>query len=75
MTRSFRHNKIFGNTTSKSEKDDKKIWHSRFRARVKTLLRSGEEADVHIREVSNPWDFNKDGKNYWNNATEKDMRK
>jgi len=75
MTRSYRHSKVFGIAKCRSERWDKKIWHSRFRAKVRTLLASGKEADVDIKEVSDPYSMNKDGKDYWPKATEKDMRK
>ena len=70
MSRSYRKTKIFGNSGNVSEKQDKRIANRCLRSRV----RCGE-LNLTLREVSNPWDFAKDGKNYWANATEKDMRK
>lgn len=75
MTRSYRHSKVIGTAKCRSERWDKKIWHSKFRAKIHTLLASGKEADVDIKEVSDPWSMNKDGKNYWPDITAKYMRK
>lgn len=64
MARSHRKTPICGMTTARSEKDDKKIAHSRMRAAVHTHLMSGRDPDVMplTREVCNVWDFAKDGK-------------
>jgi hypothetical protein len=64
MARSRRKTPICGITTARSEKQDKKIWHSRYRAAVRTHLRSNRDQDLMPlpREVSNVWDFAKDGK-------------
>jgi len=64
MARSHRKTPICGITTAHSEKIDKKIWHSRMRARTHTHLNSGRDTDVMpiTREVSNVWSFAKDGK-------------
>ena len=78
MSRSFRKTPIFGMTTSPSEKQDKKIWHSRARATERDRLKAGVD-DNHLttldREVSNPWSFDKDGKTYWASHDKKSMRK
>jgi len=70
MSRSRRRTKIFGNAVASSEKQDKRKANRALRRRVK----SGDY-DAMIKDVSDPWAFNKDGKNYWEDATEKDMRK
>ena len=64
MARSYRKTPICGITTARSEKSDKKIWHSRMRARTRTYINSGRDLDTMPieREVSNVWDFAKDGK-------------
>lgn len=74
MTRSVRHTKIISGHHA-SEKQDKRIWHSRFRARVRTLLSSGRDADVYPKDVSNPYEMAKDGTGYYAEATDRDMRK
>lgn len=94
MSRSFRKTPCFGfaGSTSTSEKQDKKIWHSRFRHaekqklaaiplyvegtvtvitddyiyEVPTLSIGGENHITTLPlDVSNVWDFAKDGKHYW----------
>lgn len=64
MARSYRKTPVTGITTARSEKQDKKIWHSRMRAATRTHLLSGGDPDVMPieREVSNVWSFGKDGK-------------
>lgn len=64
MANSYRKTPVSGITTARSEKQDKKIWHSRMRAATRTHLRSGRDIDVMPveREVSNVWSFDKDGK-------------
>lgn len=80
MSRSKRKRPIFGNTTADSEKRDKVIYHRRFRRRVADALReslqSGEDATFPLAdEVGNQWLFDKDGKTYWSDAPEEEMRK
>jgi len=80
MSRSRRHSKIFGNTCSESEKRDKVIYHRRLRRRVADAIRksvqSGDEATFPLPdEVGNQYLWAKDGKTYWRDAEEKDLRK
>ena len=81
MSRSRRKTKIFGVSKARSEKWDKVFYHRRLRHRVavslRESLREGEEPEVlaHFREVSDLWAFAKDGKIYWGQAPEKEMRK
>ncbi len=71
MSRSRRKTPIFGVTTCQSEKQDKKIWHGRWRANERTALASADQAklDAHLsipeRQVSNPWSMGKDGRQRW----------
>lgn len=71
MSRSFRKTPIFGFTTAQSEKEDKKIWHSRLRSREKQQLQQSAHSDPesHITtvelDVSNVWAFSKDGRQYF----------
>ncbi|MGQ3891197.1 hypothetical protein [Legionella sp. CNM-4043-24] len=71
MSRSHRKNPIMGITTCASERQDKKIWHQRWRARERTSLNriSFEDLDSYLplseKEVSNVWQMGKDGKQYW----------
>lgn len=72
MSRSFKKTAIFAITTSTSEKDDKKEWHSNFRTKAKQNLNKAvledtldEFIDVDVLDVSNEWDFAKDGKIFY----------
>ena len=76
MSRSRRHTLIFGITTSRSEKDDKRQANRRLRRRVRVELRVKQwERLPLLRELSNVWSFDKDGKRFWREATPADMRK
>jgi hypothetical protein len=62
-----------GNTPSKSEKKDKVAANRKLRRISKIKINMDEEPPA-LREVSNVWDFGKDGKKYYN-KDEKFMRK
>lgn len=67
MSRSYRHSPAGGVTTSDSEKKDKRIWNRRVRHAVRQILRTHADLDVtpdlpSVREITNIWDGNKDGK-------------
>ncbi len=71
MSRSRRKIPIMGHTTCRSERQDKKLWHQRWRTRERTLLAgmSPEEWDSHLGvledEVGSVWSMGKDGRSYW----------
>lgn len=71
MSRSRRKSPITGHTTCRSERQDKKIWHQRWRARERTTLAgmSSGDWDSYLgsmkKEVSNVWSMGKDGRFYW----------
>jgi len=75
MSRSVRKTKIFGITTAETEKQDKRRWNRTFRKVCKKLIRLEKEVPVKIHGVTNVWDGAKDGKQYYQSATKKDMRK
>lgn len=84
VSRSRRKTKIFGITTAESEKQDKRKANRKFRKSVKDQLKNlpvhEEELDDlmfpdHLREVHEEYLMDKDGKKYWADAQEKDMRK
>jgi hypothetical protein len=63
MSRSRRKTPIRGITTAQSEKQDKRIANRRLRRRVRSALRVDPDAPLPLlREVSNPWRMDKDGK-------------
>lgn len=66
MSRSLRKKPIFGHTTARSEADDKRLWHKRWRASERDgLAKVGADTDhvtVHRNAVSSTWGMDKDGK-------------
>lgn len=69
MSRSLRKTPIFGHTTARSEADDKRLWHKRWRSRERDQLASfGPEGDplpVYRQVMSSTWDMAKDGKHWF----------
>lgn len=69
MSRSRRKVPIFGFTSCRSEKQDKKTWHGRMRARERDALASLVDGDEHLttvkEQVSSTWEMGKDGRYYW----------
>jgi hypothetical protein len=69
MSRSYRKTPIFGHTTARSEADDKRLWHKRWRSRQRDQLTTvGPESEVlpiHRHAVSSTWDMAKDGKSWF----------
>ncbi len=69
MSRSHRKTPIFGHTTARSEADDKRMWHKRWRSHERGQLASldlnGDYLSVHRQTVSSPWDMAKDGKHWF----------
>lgn len=74
MSRSKKKTKIQGITTAKSEKENKQKANRKFRRKIKQKI-SPEEELPQVREISNIWDFDKDGKKYKPDMTEKELRK
>ncbi|MDR2017036.1 MAG: hypothetical protein LBP90_05470 [Burkholderiales bacterium] len=71
MSHSRRNTPIVGFTTCRSERDDKKCWHKRWRTceRIKLASASSEALDDHqtliVNQVSNVCSMGKDGRQYW----------
>lgn len=74
MSRSLRKTPIFGHTTCRSERQDKKIWHQRWRICERNALastpRDAWEAHLSLldNQVSNVGAMGKDGYFYWPTA-------
>lgn len=65
MSRSYRKTPKCGWTTADSDKKSKQHANRKFRKINKQILAKDPEADLKlIREVSNVYDFRKDGKQY-----------
>ncbi len=75
MGKSLRKTKIHAITTAKSEKQDKQQANRKLRRIVKNKLKSGDISLPKIREVSDVWSFDKDGKIYCKDMFKEDMRK
>ena len=78
MARSRRKTPILGMTTSPSEKKDKRAANRLVRRKVRTVLLANPEVEVlpGLKELSDPWHMDKDGKRYWGSGLDpKFMRK
>lgn len=66
MSKSSRKTPIFGNTTAETEKYDKRLANRRLRRIVRAVLENDKNIEIlpTLREVSNVWLFNKDGKRW-----------
>lgn len=65
MSRSRRKTPIHGVTTAASEAYDKARWHRAFRRAENQRLATNPDSEPrHVREFSDPWSMQKDGK-YW----------
>lgn len=71
MSRSRRKTPIVGHTTSRNEREDKKLWHQRWRTRERTALASASPDALSAHhallenQVSSVWSMGKDGRSYW----------
>lgn len=74
MSRSVKRTPVFGITRAPSEKHDKRIANRRWRSRVRQAVHMDTDPPMQ-REVSNVWDFAKDGKKYRRSVASEDMRK
>lgn len=75
MSRSSKKTPKKGITSADSEKDNKRQANRTQRRVTKIKIKKGEIELPDIKELSNVWSFNKDGKRYLKNPTPKDMRK
>ena len=64
MSRSRKKTPVHGLTTARSEKKDKRLYNRRFRRVSKQALQVSPQQEVlpHLREYSDPWCMDKDGK-------------
>lgn len=75
MSRSRKKNPVKGITSADSEKEDKRNANRKFRRKIKQEVHKGEEQLPELRELSNVWMFDKDGKRYNKDLPNKDLRK
>ncbi len=74
MSNSYKKTPIHGNTKSCSEKQDKRKANRKLR-RVNKIAINEDLEPKKLREVSDIWSFNKDGKWYDNNNNKRLRRK
>ena len=75
MARSRKKVPITGITSAKTEKSNKRKANRKFRRLTKVQIKKGDTQLVSIKEVSNVWSFDKDGKQFLQKPTKKDFRK
>lgn len=79
MARSYKKNPVSAITCSDSEKEDKRFANRAYRRKVKEVLNTCNLSDIvedeydlilpEIREVSDVWSFDKDGKRWYSLST------
>lgn len=64
MSRSRKKTPVAGMTTAVSEKQDKRLYNRRYRRVTKQMVHIEPAREVlpHLREYSDPWGMDKDGK-------------
>jgi len=64
MSRSKKISPVCGLTEACSEKQDKRLYNRRYRRACEQALRLNPKCELlpHLREYSNPWAMDKDGK-------------
>lgn len=81
MSRSFRHTKIFPRSSATSDRGFKRLKHRIARVRVREELHKAncnpdhEFQDINPNRVLDYWLSDKDGKHYYKDASNADMRK
>ena len=77
MTNSYRHTPIFSMASPKAGqvRKYKDYRWGRERMRTRTAIATEQYDDAERLTHWNEWDCPRDGKHYWAQATEKDMRK
>jgi len=78
MSRSYKKNPFCGNTTAKSEKQDKRLSNRKYRRINKKILNNTQDKSdiLPIQSTSDQWLMDKDGKHRFDpNANPKEMRK
>ena len=65
MSRSRRKTPISGNTPARSDKEDKRLANKKFRQAERQAIYHEKDPPENPKEVADCWDFNKDGKSYF----------
>lgn len=75
MSRSKRKTPITGITTAETEKKNKLEANRKLRRLNKIKMHKGDFNFFQLREISNVWGFDKDGKRYLKEPDRKDLMK
>lgn len=75
MSRSKRQTPKTGITTAETEKKNKRNANRKLRRTVKIQVKQDKDKLSTLREVSDVWSFDKDGKQYLKNPSGKELRK
>ena len=76
MSRSYRKHPGFGITCASSDKPGRKMDHRRYRHYYKDRIRHEDYDNIEPPNVKeNPYNWPKDGHQYWLGATDRDMCK
>lgn len=75
MSRSKRKTPIIGITTAETEKENKLEANRKLRRLNRMKIHKGDFEFFHLREISDVWCFDKDGKQYLKNPDRKDLMK
>jgi len=75
MSRSIKKTPKIGFTTAKTEKQNKRKANRKLRRVTKDQVKKGDSRLANLKEISNVWLFDKDGKQFLKSPTKKDLRK
>lgn len=73
MSRSRRKTPIHGITTASSDKSSKIASHRRIRRTIRQLVLEKLENPPVEKQITNSWNFNKDGKKWFNSDQHPDL--
>ena len=75
MSRSLKKTPKSGITLATSEKDNKREANRNLRRKTKIQIQKEENSLLKLREVSDVWKFDKDGKLFLKKPSKNDLRK
>lgn len=75
MSRSRRKTPKKGITGAETEKENKREANRKYRRVTKIQVKKGDSELPAVKETSNVWSFDKDGKQFLKKPTKKDLRK
>lgn len=75
MSRSLKKTPKTGITTAETEKENKRKANRKLRRVTKIQVKKGDSGLTSLKEISNVWSFDKDGKQFLKKPTKKDLRK